>query len=389
MGFSSKPSGGPEGRGHDKKAMANPMIHLAQPQVGKDEIRALARVVESRMLASGKEVSEFEALFAAYLGMKAPQAIASSNGTTALHAALAPLGLKKGDEVVTTPFTFIATANSVLFTGAKPVFADVDPVTYDLSPTAVEKVLSKRGKKVKAVLAVHLFGHPADVKGLSALCKKRGIPLVEDCAQAHGAAIGKQRVGSFGRTAAFSFYATKNLPCGEGGMVMASSPKDSAYIRSFVNHGRGPTGHEMLGYNYRLNNLAAAVGLCQLKKLEAHNEARRKNAALYHELLSGVPGLTLPRELPGYRHVYHQYTVLVPDRDALSARLREKGIDSKPFYPRVVPQEPAYRAMGYGRERFPVAEHAAAHCLSLPVHPGLRVKDVRYVARCLREALGA
>jgi perosamine synthetase len=302
---------------------------------------------------------------------------------------LAPLNLKKGDEVLTTPFTFVATANSILHAGAIPVFADVDPVTYNLSPKAAQKVLDRRGHKIKAILAVHLFGHPADVHGLSALCKKKGLSLVEDCAQAHGAALGGKRVGTFGRTASFSFYATKNLPCGEGGMVMAQSEKEASFIRSFVNHGRGPSGHEFVGYNYRLNNLAAAVGLCQLKKLETFNKTRRRHAQIYGELLLGVKGLVLPVEWPGYHHVYHQYTVLVPDRDKLSEELRKRGVDSKPFYPRIIPHEPAYRKMGYGKQSFPVAEYATAHCLSLPVHPGLKAQQIRFIAKAIREILAS
>jgi perosamine synthetase len=365
------------------------MIYLAQPQVGKEEAKALALVVQSRVLASGRRVAEFEALFAAYLGWKPSQAIATSNGTTSLHAALAPLGLKKGDEVVTTPFTFIATSNSVIHAGAKPVFADVDPRTWNLSPQAVSKVLDKRGRKVKAILAVHLFGHPADVQALSKLSKKKGIPLIEDCAQAHGAECDGRRVGTFGRASSFSFYATKNLPCGEGGMALASGEKDAVFIRSFINHGRGPNGHEMVGYNYRLNNLAAAVGLCQLRKLETFNAVRRRNAKLYNQLLAGLLGVTLPVELPGYRHVYHQYTLLVPNREVLSVELRKRDVDSKPFYARTITQEPAYKALGYGKESYPVAEYAAAHCLSLPVHPGVTEKQVRFIAKSVREILTA
>ncbi len=365
------------------------MIPLAQPQVGSKEIQALARVVKSRVLASGREVSQFEAGFAGYLGLDPAQAVAVSNGTTALHAALTPLGLKAGDEVLTTPFTFIATANSVFHAGAKPRFADINPFTYNLDPGAAKAALDKGGKKTKAILAVHLFGHPADLRGLSALCKKKGLALIEDCAQAHGAEVEGRKVGTFGRTAAFSFYATKNLPCGEGGMVTAKSPKDAARVRSLINHGRGPSGHETIGYNYRLNNLAAAVGLCQLERLEAFNNARRANAAFYRDLLTGVKGLVLPVEWPGFKHVYHQFTVLAPDRDLLSAELRKRGVDSKPFYPRIVPQEPAYLALGYGREKLPVALDAAARCLSLPVHPGIGAKEVRFIARQIREILAS
>jgi perosamine synthetase len=363
------------------------MIPLAQPQVGKQEIQALARVVKSRVLASGREVHQFEALFAAYLGFDPSAAVAVSNGTTALHAALAPLKLKAGDEVLTTPFTFIATANSVIHAGGKPRFADVDPSTWNLSPSSAQKALDKGGRRVRAVLAVHLFGHPADVKGLGALCRKKGLALVEDCAQAHGAEVDGRKVGTFGRTAAFSFYATKNLPCGEGGMALARSVPDAALIRSFVNHGRGPTGHEIMGYNYRLNNLAAAVGLCQLKKLDAFNAARRRNAALYRSLLAGIRNLTLPIEWPGCRHVYHQFTVLVPDRNGLSEEMRKRGVDTKPFYPRIVPQEMVYRKLGYGRLSFPIAENAAAHCLSLPVHPGVTEKQIRFIVLQMREVL--
>jgi perosamine synthetase len=365
------------------------MIPLAQPQVGRAEVKALERVVRSRVLASGREVGRFESGFARYLGAPAGGAVACANGTAALHAALRPLGLKPRDEVLTTPFTFIATANSILHAGAKPRFADVDPFTYNLDPRAAKASLDRGGARVKAILVVHLFGHPADLEALGDLCRRKGIALVEDCAQAHGAMFGGRRVGTFGRTSAFSFYATKNLPCGEGGMVVCRSARDAATVRSFVNHGRGPGGFETVGYNYRLNNLAAAVGLCQLGRLEAFNAARRRNAALYRRELAGVKGLVLPVEWPGVTHVYHQFTVLAPGRDALGEALRERGVDSRPFYARTVPQEPAYRALGHGRRSYPVAEDAARRCLSLPVHPGVTEKQVRLVSRHIRAILGA
>lgn len=362
------------------------MIRLVEPQVGEPEIRALARVVRSRHLAAGPETAAFEREFARFLGVAADRTVAVANGTAALLAAWSLLGLRRGDEVLTTPFTFAATANSVLLSGARPRFADIDPATFGLSPEAARRALDRGGRRVKAVLAVHLYGHPAPLEGLLDLCRRKGLPLLEDCAQAQGALYGGRPVGTFGLAAAFSFYATKNMACGEGGMVVVRSARDAARVRAFGNHGRGPRGHETLGGNLRLNDLASAVGRRQLARLSAGNARRRRNAALYGRLLSGVRGLVLPLEWPGCRHVYHQYTVQISGRDRLARELARRGVEARAFYPRPLTQEPLYLSLGYGRLEFPEAERAAARCLSIPVHPGLTDRQVERVASALRRA---
>lgn len=367
------------------------MIRLAQPHLGDAEIEAVSAVLRSGMIASGPLVRRFEQEFAAYVGVR--HGIAVANGTVALHAALLGAGVQPGDHVVTTPFTFVATANAIMHCGAVPVFADIDPVTYNLSPEALEETLTrleKAGTPAKAVLPVHLFGLPCDMGAVRAIAADHGAVIVEDAAQAHGAAYHGRRAGSFGLTAAFSFYATKNLATGEGGMVVTDSDEVAEYVRSLVNHGRvGRYEHDVLGYNYRMTDIAAAIGLVQLSKLEQLNLRRRMNADRLSRALAGVADLQLPTERAGYYHVYHQYTVQHHDRDGLAARLREQGIDSAVIYPIALHKQPFYEKLGYAEHRLPVAEAAAERVLSLPVHPGLTDADVQVVADGVLAALGS
>lgn len=357
------------------------MIRLAQPDLGEAEIAAVSDVIRSGIIATGPQVRRFEEAFAAYVGVR--HAIAVANGTVALHAALASVGVGKGDIVVTTPFTFIATANAIVHCGARPEFSDIDPETYNLDAAALDETLMRlrrAGTPAKAVLLVHLFGLSCDMDAIKQVARYHDVIVVEDAAQAHGAAWRGRRVGSFGLTATFSFYATKNLATGEGGMVVTNSDEIAANIRTMVNHGRiGHYEHGVLGYNYRLNDIAAAIGLVQLAKLETLNWRRRANAEALNRSLADIPQLRLPVQPAGCDHVFHHYTVRHTARDALAAWLRDYGVDSGVIYPIALHKQPYYAELGYAEQSLPAAEQAAREVLSLPVHPNLSASDVRVI----------
>ena len=356
-------------------------IHIAAPDIGEEERNGVLSVMDSGMLADGEAVRRFESEFAGMCERR--HGIATTNGTTALHAALHALGIGYGDVVVTTPFSFIASANAIRLAGAIPVFADIDPETYTLDPASVEKVIRDRDGDVDAILAVHLYGLPADVSRLQAIAKRHDLLLVEDCAQAHGATYREKPVGSFGDAAAFSFYPTKNMTTGEGGMVVTDDDGVAERARRFIDHGRvdGYT-HSEVGHNFRLTNVAAAIGQAQLRKLPLFNEARRRNAEWLTAGLIDVDGITTPVEPSGRRHVYHQYTIRVDDRDTLQAALDEAGIDTGVYYPIPIHRQEAYD--GYDAE-CPVADAAADEVLSLPVHPGVTRADVDRITATVRE----
>jgi len=330
-------------------------------------------VIESGWLASGPKVAAFEERFAAYVGKK--YAVATSSGTAALHTALLAASVGPGDKVVTTPFTFAATANAILMCGATPVFVDVDEDTLNISPERIAEVLSR--EKIKAVVIVHLYGLPCDMDQIRAVLDHKDIVLIEDCAQAHGAEYKGGKTGSFGLAAAFSFYATKNMTTGEGGMVVTDDPEVARRSRALVNHG-SPRKYEhiILGYNYRLNDLAAALGLVQLGKLPDFNLARRQNAAFLSHALKGLPWLRLPPLPVGCLPVFNQYTVRVKNRDKFAAHLANKGVDFGIFYPLPLHWQPLYKQLGYGNLCLPHAEQASREVISLPVHPGLRPEDL-------------
>ncbi|MFO7265721.1 MAG: DegT/DnrJ/EryC1/StrS family aminotransferase [Limnochordales bacterium] len=364
------------------------MIPLAKPYLGEEEIEAVSQVLRSGQIASGPMVRRFEQEFAAYIGVR--HAIAVANGTVALHAALLGVGVQPGDRVVTTPFTFIATANSILHAGAVPVFCDIEPDTYNMCPESLRQTLQRladAGTPAKVVMPVHLFGLTCDMARIRAVASEFGAVIVEDAAQAHGAAYRGRRAGSFGLAAAFSFYATKNLATGEGGMVVTDSDEVAERVRRLINHGRvGRYVHDRLGYNYRMTDIAAAIGLVQLRKLEQMNLRRRRNARRLTEALADIGEYKLPVEPEGYYHVYHQYTVRHKNRDALSEELRRRGVDSAAIYPLALHQQPFYQKLGYGNERLPVAEEAARHVLSVPVHASLTDEQVETVVQAMIEA---
>ncbi len=351
---------------------------MAKPLLGEEEKAAVLRVLESGQLAQGSVVKEFEEAFAAFIGVK--HAIATGNGTAALHTALMAHDISPGDEVITTPFTFIATANAIKMVGATPVFVDIEEDSFNLNPELVAGAITER---TKAVLAVHLFGKAARVDRLREVCRENGLVLLEDACQAHGATHNGANVGSFG-TSCFSFYPTKNMTTGEGGMVTTNNDVVAEKARWLIDHGAVEKyTHPMFGYNYRMTNIAAAIGIEQLKKLHEFNAARRGNALRLNEGLAGVPGLVLPVVEEG--HVFHQYTVRVNDRDAVAELLKEKGVGSAVYYPIPIHKQGAYAV--WNNVSFPAAEKAAAEVLSLPVHPSVTRGEIDRVILAMREVL--
>ena len=357
------------------------MIPIARPLIGDEEIVAVVSVLESGQLAQGSVVAEFEEAFAAYCGTR--HAVATSNGTTALHVALLAHGIGPGDEVITVPFTFIASANSVLFTGARPVFVDIEPGSYNMDPDRIESAITPR---TKAIMPVHLFGNPADMPRIMEIAERHGLAVIEDAAQAHGAAIGEKRAGSWG-TGCFSFYPTKNITTGEGGMITTDDDGVAERARLIRAHGmRVRYYHEMLGFNFRMTNIHAAIGKAQLPKLEGFNEKRIANAAY---LSANLPSdkVKIPEVRSGVRHIFHQYTVRVLpplSRDDVRKQLTEAGVGTEVYYPVPVHQQQLYLDLGYEPEGFPVSEQAALQVLSLPVHPSLTEEDLQTIVAAVQ-----
>jgi len=363
------------------------MIQVSKPFISPDERARVDQVLQSGMIASGAVTTEFEQKFAAY--SQAKFGVATSNGTTALHAALLAIGIKPGDHVLTTPFTFIASTNSIAFCGAKPVFADIDPKTYNLDPNAARDVLKKR-KDIKAILLVHLYGMACDMDAFLELKKEFGVLLIEDCAQAHGALYKDKKVGSMGDVSTFSFYATKNMTTGEGGMVLTNEQKTADLVRKLVNHGRtGQYEHDILGYNYRMTNFAAAIGIGQLEKLDAGNKRRQAIAGMYNKEFASLPWMTIPFVPSDRSHVYHQYTIRLQKRDALKLFLTDNQIGSFIVYPIPNCQQPLYKGTcdceSPNRCVCKVSGEAAREVLSIPVHPFLTDDEVRQVIAAIQK----
>jgi perosamine synthetase len=360
------------------------MIPIAKPIIGDEEVEAVVRVLRSGMIAQGWEVYSFEREFADYVGVK--HGVAVSSGTAALDIALKALGIGSGDEVITTPFTFIASANSILYQGAKPVFADIDPKTFNLDPACVNECITSR---TKAILVVHLYGQPADMKAFTEIAGDHNLLLIEDCAQAHGAEFSGRMAGSFGHVAIFSFYTTKNITTGEGGMVVTNIDDVAFKARLLRDHGQTEKYHHVeLGYNFRMTNIQAAIGRVQLRKLNLWNEVRSRNAKLLTEGISRIRGLTPPYVDSRVKHVWHQYVVRVEDdfklrRDELAEYLRLKGVETSIHYPMPIHWQPLYRRLGYPRDICPNAVDASMRVLSLPVHPLLREDELNYIVNVL------
>lgn len=338
------------------------LVPIVRPMIGDDEKRAVLAVLESGHLAQGEVVAQFERAFAEVAGTR--HCVATSSGTTALHLALLARGIGAGDEVVTSPFSFIASANSILYCGGRPVFADIEPATFNLDPIAVEAAITPR---TRALMPVHLFGQSCDMDALGEIARRHELLLVEDACQAHGATWRGRPVGSFG-VGCFSFYPTKNLTTAEGGAITTDDDDLADRLRMMRNHGmRRRYHHEIVGYNFRMTDLQAAIGLAQMPHLARWTEGRRAIAAYYDARLAGV---VTPAVRAEAAHVYHQYTIRVRgDRDAVVARLAEAGIGTGIYYPIPLHQQECYADMGFGR--FLEAERAAREVLSLPVRPDL------------------
>ncbi len=358
-------------------------IPIARPTTNNEELKAIEEVLKSGMLAQGKAVDKFEIIFSHYIGVK--NSIAVSNGTIALDIALKALGIKEGDEVITTPFTFIATSNAILYQKAKPVFADVDNKTFNINP---DEILNKVTEKTKAIIGVHLFGHPFDVKSIQKICNDYNLLLVEDCAQAHGAEYQGQKVGSFG-TGCFSFYPTKNMTTGEGGVITTNDNGIDNLCRLLRNHGQSSKYyHTILGYNYRMTDIQAAMGIAQLNKLDEFNKKRIQNAEYYNKHIK-LDGLITPHKEANVKHVYHQYVVTIEkdsiDRDLFMKYLSDNGIGCAVHYPLPIFSQPLYRDLGYTDEiaKCPVTSDLVDRVLSLPIHPSLSKEDLEYIVETI------
>lgn len=347
---------------------------IAEPQIGKEEESAVLQVLRSKDLTQGKNGALVEAKFADLIGTK--YAVAVGNGTCALFLALLALEIGKGDEVITTPFTFIATANAITFTGAKPVFVDID-TTFNLDASKIEEKITK---KTKAILPVHLFGQAAQMNQIIKLSAKYKLSVVEDAAQSHGATWNSKKVGSIGDIGCFSFYATKNMTTGEGGMITTNSRKLYSKLLLLRNIGmRERYSYKLIGYNFRMTEMQAAMGIVQLKKLSAMNKRRIENANLYDLLLKDVPEIILPKVVAGSPSVYHQYCIIVKNtkrRRQLQEYLDQYNIQTAIYYPNPISDISFYKTNNV----FPVSSDISKKILAIPVHPGLTAGDVEYIA---------
>jgi len=354
------------------------MIPIAKPLIDEDEINAVVEVLRSGNIAEGNKVLGFEEAFKEFIAVN--HAVAVNSGTSALQIALQAAGIGKEDEVITTSFSFIATANSVLYTGAKPVFADISRDTFNIDP---EDVLNRITSRTKAILPVHLYGHPAEMNTLLEIAEDHNLILVEDACQAHGAQYHGKKAGSFG-IGTFSFYPTKNMTTGEGGMITTNNPEFDSIARMIRSHGSKQRYlHEMLGFNFRMTDISAAIGLIQIKKLDDFNKKRINNAQYLSKRLKNIPGIETPFIREGCTHIFHQYTIRVTEdctmkRDNLAELLKESGIGTGIYYPLPIHKQPYYKKLGYD-DTLPETEIAADQVISLPVHPGLRQNDLDHI----------
>lgn len=362
------------------------MVDLkVQYEAIKEEINsAVLGVIQSTHFIHGSQGKALEEAVAAYHGVK--HAVAVASGTDALHLALLAAGIKRGDEVITTPFTFIATAEVISYVGAVPVFVDIDPDTFNLDVTKVEKAITK---KTRGIIPVHLYGQPADMKPFMQTAKKHGLRVIEDCAQSFGAEYNGKKVGSFGDAGCFSFFPSKNLGCyGDGGMVITDNAKMAEQMLSLRNHGsRVRYYHDEIGYNSRLDEIQAAILRIKFKYIDKYNEKRRNNAMLYNKYLS-VPDIRTPVEQRNTRHVFHQYTIKIRNRDAVKRKLDAENVTSSMiYYPVPLHLQPAYKDLGIKPGTLRAAEHNALEVLSLPMYPELMEGQIQTVAEAVKRAL--
>ncbi|MFA5775946.1 MAG: DegT/DnrJ/EryC1/StrS family aminotransferase [Patescibacteria group bacterium] len=363
------------------------MIPISKPTITRADIDAVIKTLKSGNLAQGERVKEFENKFATYI--KTEHAVAVSNGTSALQAALTSLNLRGEDEVITTPFSFIASSNAILFANARPIFADVNLDDFNLNVGEVEKKITKN---TKAILVVHLFGQSADMAPILKLAKNKRLIVVEDACQSHGAMYKTQLVGGIGHIGCFSFYPTKNMTTGEGGMVTTNSKKLYEKMLLYRNHGQQVRYyHNTLGYNFRMTDISASLGVSQLNNLESNIKKRIRNAQYLTKHLSKIEGIITPTTLKGRRHVYNQYTLRITkgspvSREDLTEKLSAQGIGYGIYYPVIIPNQALYKKMGY-TANFPNANKLTSEVLSLPVHPGVTRKNLDRIISVIRKAV--
>lgn len=362
------------------------MISIAAPEIGPEETKAVNDVLNSGILAQGPIVAAFEEAFAKYCGTK--YALAVNSGTAALHAALYAAGVGPGDEVITTPFSFIATINPILMVGATPVLVDIDAQTFNLDVRKVEQAVTEN---TKAIIPVHLYGQPCDWDELQRIADSHNLVLIEDACQAIGAEYRGKKAGALGNMGCFSLYATKNIMCGEGGVVTTDNDEFATAIKRFRQHGMtGPYEYADLGYNYRMSDLHGAIAIEQLKKVTRFTKTRQRNAEQLTKGLEGLAGLELPMIADDRTHVFHQYTIRVRDdfgmdRDAFVQALRDRGIGAGVYYPRPLHAFPHIQKYGYALGDFPEAEKAAKEVISLPVHPKVTDEEVATIIATVTE----
>lgn len=361
-----------------------PMVDLGKQFAGiREEImEMMSQILESSNYILGPKVREFERRVAEYI--RVSDAIGVASGTDALHLSIEALGIGDGDEVVTTPFTFFATVEAILYTGARPVFVDIDPETFTIDCSRIEDKITPR---TKAILPIHLFGHPSDMERIMNIAERHGLHVIEDCAQAFGAEIKGRKVGSFGDAGCFSFYPSKNLGAyGDGGMITLNNRGFSDSIKSLRNHGsKGSYIHDSVGFNSRLDEIQAGVLLVKLKRIDEYNSKRRQKVSLYNELLSNT--VTCPAERKGAYHVYNQYTIMCKKRDEVRRQLRENGISSVVYYPCPLHLQNALSFLGHKEGDFPNAENASMEVLSLPLYPELEESSIERIAEVIKKVL--
>ena len=357
------------------------MIPIAEPEISGNELKYVTDCIKSTWISSlGKYITQFESRFSDYHNTEF--GISTCNGTTAIHLALVALGIKKGDEVIIPNLTFIATANAVRYCGAIPIFVDSEKETWNIDP---EKIEQKITKNTKAIMVVHLYGNPCDMDPIMDIAKKHNLQVIEDCAEAHGAEYKGKKIGSFGDVACFSFYGNKIITTGEGGMCITNDKTLAEKMRFLKDHGMDAKKrywHPEIGYNYRMTNIQAAIGLAQLERIDDFLAIRRKNAELYNSLLKEIKGITLSVEKQDTKNVYWMYSILVEDRDQIAVKLKQAGIDTRPFfYPMTA--MPPYKS----DESFPVADDLSRKGINLPSSVKLTEDEIRKIAETIKSLI--
>lgn len=360
-------------------------LPISEPSLKGNELKYISECILTGWISSaGKFVHQFENMFSKYCGTK--YGISSSSGTTALHLSLEAIGLGPGDEVIVPSLTFISTANAVVFTGATPVFADSEKTTWNINPAIIEQLITE---KTKAIIPVHLYGHPADMDPILQISQKYGLFVIEDAAEAHGAMYKNKRVGSLGDIGIFSFYGNKTITTGEGGMVVTNNEEIADKIRILRDHGMDPKRkyiHSVLGYNYRMTNMQAAIGVAQMERIDQIIDQKRFNAKLYREKLSGIPGIILPPDESWAHNIYWLFSIIIEQEKygmsatELKAKLREMQIETRPLFP-PVHQQPIYMS----RDCLPVCQYLACNGLSLPSSVNLKEKDIIRVVNAIEK----